>query len=62
MIIEQVKFASERAKKFVLDTVDFRVPIHNDLYINKHNLVQRKKREVTSRSAQKRVIVKESWL
>lgn len=59
---EFARFDSEAARKFVLDTIDVRVPIHNDLYINKHGFIQRKKGAVTSRRAQKRIIVKESWV
>jgi hypothetical protein len=61
MIPFEVKFGSSRDKKWILDTVDFRVPKVNELYINKNNEVQRNKSIRFSKRSQKRIIVKESW-
>ncbi len=58
---EFVRFATEHAKKWTLDTIDVRVPIHNDLYINKDGFLQRCKSTHHSNRSQKRIIVKETW-
>jgi len=54
-------FDKSRARKFVLETVDFRTPQHGDLYIDKKGMVQRKVGHNYSRRAQQRPILKETW-
>ena len=46
---------------FTLTYINFRVPLFNDLYIDKNNHVQRCKSEHTSKNSRPKIIVRENW-